>query len=155
MRGFFAEHGRYLLFDSPRYLFFAFSRRKKLVFVILLQVSLLVGGVFFYFNFSTTSYRNNLQTDQQAFPAAKKFLKTILVWNGPDRIETAIFGTGHQTFINNGCPENRCYIDQADQNSLPFESYDAIIINMNELWKFQFELWKILPWAIKQLQLPR
>lgn len=153
MRGFFAAHGRYLLFDSPRYLFFAFSRRRKIVLAILFQVLLLVGGVFFYFKCSTNNYINELSTDKDL--ATRNILKTILVWNGPDRIETAIFGTGHETFINNGCQENRCYIDLADQNVLPYESYDAIIINVNELWKFPSQIWKMLPWTIKQLQLPR
>ena len=38
-------------------------------------------------------------------------LKTILIWNSPERIESvAGFGTGHQPFIDHGCPVSNCYI---------------------------------------------
>ncbi len=40
----------------------------------------------------------------------KKSVKKILLWNSPNRDEVAIFGTGHQPFIDHGCPITICYI---------------------------------------------
>lgn len=64
----------------------------------------------------------------------RREIKSILIWNSPHRIETSAFGLGHEPFINNGCKVSECII--YDQNSAisPLEEFDAIIIQMHELW---------------------
>jgi len=70
--------------------------------------------------------------------------KKILLWNRPDRLEVAIFGTGHQPFIDQGCPVTNCYIEAnsseymskaVDNNFEILNSFDAILINIGaESW---------------------
>ena len=66
---------------------------------------------------------------------AEKRLKYILLWNAPHRAETLIFGTGHDSFIDHGCPISDCYIvnNQYQYPNKRLESYDAIIFNFHEL----------------------
>lgn len=60
--------------------------------------------------------------------------KNILIWNSPDRIETAAFGLGHEPFLKNGCKITECVVYNQNSSILPLEEYDAIIINMHEIW---------------------
>ena len=62
--------------------------------------------------------------------------KNILIWNSPERIETAVFGFGHEPFVKHGCEISECAIYNS-ASSLPLEEYDAIIIHMHELWTTQ------------------
>jgi len=74
---------------------------------------------------------------------ANKTLKKILLWNSPHRIEVSAFGTGHQPFIDAGCPISNCLIEanssefwnRATANdSKILKSFDAVVINIHELW---------------------
>ncbi|KAI9558733.1 hypothetical protein GHT06_015522 [Daphnia sinensis] len=60
--------------------------------------------------------------------------KTILIWNSPNRIETAAFGLGHEPFVQHGCEVSTCVVFD-NTSVLPLEDYDAIIVNIQELWK--------------------
>jgi len=71
-------------------------------------------------------------------------LKTILIWNSPDRIESvAGFGIGHQPFIDHGCPVSNCFIQVNESsefwsratanNSEVLKSFDAVVINIYNL----------------------
>ena len=59
-------------------------------------------------------------------------VKTILLWNNPERIETSSFGFGWKAFIKNNCPVSACQI-LTDRNELPFDQYDAVVMNMHVL----------------------
>ncbi|XP_032783908.2 alpha-(1,3)-fucosyltransferase C [Daphnia magna] len=61
--------------------------------------------------------------------------KTILIWNSPNRIETAAFGLGHEPFVQHGCEVSTCVVFDNTSSVLPLEDYDAIIVNIQELWK--------------------
>lgn len=82
--------------------------------------------------------------------------KKILLWNSPERIEAAAFGTGHQAFVDAKCPVSDCYL-MADsklvteqiqnENYRLLETFDAVIINVHELW-----LTTLLPDAYRRPQ---
>lgn len=62
-------------------------------------------------------------------------LKSILVWNAQYRIETSAFGYGGpDTFAKHGCPVVDCEL-VLSRKFRPVESYDAIIIHMQAIWK--------------------
>jgi alpha-1,3-fucosyltransferase len=64
-------------------------------------------------------------------------IKSILFWNSPRRSEMTIFGTGHDTFVQHGCPVSDCEIVNSPHQypGRPLDSYDAIIFNFNdEFW---------------------
>jgi hypothetical protein len=61
--------------------------------------------------------------------------KRILIWNSAHRIETAAFGFANDTFKRNQCTVHDCSIHIMDNETLPLESYDAIIIYIHEMWK--------------------
>lgn len=84
----------------------------------------------------TTSNRSNQSI---TVPGKKIRLKTILIWNSPERIEAGSeFGTGHQPFIDHGCEVSNCYIQRNDSsefwsratanNSEGLKSFDAVIV---------------------------
>lgn len=62
--------------------------------------------------------------------------KTILVWNSAHRIETSGFGFGYKPFVQHRCEVSDCILFDNATLSVwqPLESYDAIIVNMHELW---------------------
>ena len=71
-------------------------------------------------------------------------LKTIFIWNSPERIESiAGFGTGHQPFIDHGCPISNCFIQVNESsefwsratanNSEVLKSFDAVVLNIYNL----------------------
>ena len=81
--------------------------------------------------------------DVLAEDVANKSLKTILLGNSPHRIEVSTFGVGHQPFVDAGCPVTNCFIQAnssefwtlaASNDSEIFKSFDAVIINIHELW---------------------
>ena len=57
-------------------------------------------------------------------------LKNILIWNNPERLETAIFGLGHEPFIEHQCEVSECAVYDKKSSNRPFEEYDAIIVHM-------------------------
>ncbi len=60
-------------------------------------------------------------------------LKTIFIWNSPERIESvAGFGTGHQPFIDHGCPVSNCFI-QLNESS---EFWSRATANNSEVLKY-------------------
>ena len=59
--------------------------------------------------------------------------KTILIWNSPERIETAVFGFGHKPFVQHKCKVSDCILYK-NKSAMPFENYDAIIVHMHVLW---------------------
>jgi alpha-1,3-fucosyltransferase len=64
-------------------------------------------------------------------------IKSILFWNAPRRAEMTIFGTGHDTFVQHGCPVSDCEIVNSPHQypDRPLDSYDAIVFNFNdEFW---------------------
>lgn len=69
----------------------------------------------------------------------KRNIKSILIWNAPERSEIAAFiGDGHQdAFLF--CTMTECQIDLASSRtantSLAFDAYDAIVINFNDQFR--------------------
>ena len=69
-----------------------------------------------------------LETRPDDLPEKK--LKTILLWNGFDRIEMSIFGLGHEPFIKNSCPVSNCIMMASNSSAIPVEEVDAVVFNM-------------------------
>ncbi len=78
-----------------------------------------------------------------ASDVANKSLKKILLWNSAHRIEVSAFGVGHQPFVDAGCPISNCFIEAnssefwtlaTSNDSEMLKSFDAVIINIHELW---------------------
>jgi alpha-1,3-fucosyltransferase len=67
--------------------------------------------------------------------------KSILIWNSPERIETSVFGSGHEPFIRNGCQVSDCVIYD-NETALPLKEYDAFIMNMHVMWLTEFPYFK-------------
>ena len=60
-------------------------------------------------------------------------IKNILLWNSPERIETAAFGIGStEHFERHGCEANLCQIFH-NRSALPFEQFDAVLFNVHTL----------------------
>ncbi|XP_046456185.1 alpha-(1,3)-fucosyltransferase C-like [Daphnia pulex] len=61
-------------------------------------------------------------------------IKTILLWNAPQRPEVVIFGTGHDAFVQHGCPVSDCELVNSPYQypERPVDSYDAIVFNIND-----------------------
>jgi len=58
-------------------------------------------------------------------------MKSILIWNSVERIETAYFNVGSASFIKEKCPVHQCQIF-TEHRAFPFEMYDAVVMNMLE-----------------------
>lgn len=125
------------------------TRRSLMLLLLLANINIGVFVVYYRGNSTKTNCRS------PSLDQFEKGIKTILIWNSANRIETAVFGTGSRPFVEHGCPYTKCRIDLAGRDSLPLESYDAIVINMNELWFAIKEVWPLLPRFIRRLQLPR
>jgi len=93
------------------------------------------------YNVSLTQMEISSETQKKT----RTKLKTILIWNSPERIESiAGFGTGHQPFIDHGCPVSYCYIQVNESsefwsratanNSEILKSFDAVVINIYKLF---------------------
>ncbi|EFX63532.1 hypothetical protein DAPPUDRAFT_67044, partial [Daphnia pulex] len=61
-------------------------------------------------------------------------IKTILLWNAPQRPEVVIFGTGHDAFVQHGCPVSDCELVNSPYQypERSVDSYDAIVFNIND-----------------------
>jgi alpha-1,3-fucosyltransferase len=64
----------------------------------------------------------------------KTRIKTILLWNAPQRPEVVIFGTGHDAFVQHGCPVSDCELVNSPYQypERPVDSYNAIVFNIND-----------------------
>jgi alpha-1,3-fucosyltransferase len=84
--------------------------------------------------FSRYYQHSNVSSDYWHLPPK---IKSILFWNSPRRAEMTIFGTGHDTFVQHGCPVSDCEIVNSPHQypGRPLDSYDAIVFNFNdEFW---------------------
>lgn len=70
--------------------------------------------------------------NQQQSPSESR-IKTILLWNAPDRKELSTFGRGQHPFIQQECEFNGCEI-VAGPWQRPLEIYDAVIIDVNDFY---------------------
>lgn len=101
-----------------------------LFFVVLALYSVLTSG-----NSPKTAVWFNKQ--QVSRPDLSGY-KTILIWNNPERGEGGTeFGYGHQSFAQQKCEITKCAFYDKASSFLPFEDYDAIIVNMARLGKSQ------------------
>ena len=131
------------------------TRNQRLVLVVLLCVCLLV--LITYYHHHTILHPNNNGTakittkqvynssNNQSAISQKIHLKTILIWNSAERIEAGSeFGTGHQPFIDHGCPINNCFIQTNESSefwikvtandSEGLKSFDAVVANAASLY---------------------
>lgn len=77
--------------------------------------------------------------DQQKFTqdddGNQKKIKSILLWNGPKRAETLLFGAGREVFRQHGCEVTDCELvlnrEQFPSIDYPLATYDAIVFNAN------------------------
>ena len=70
---------------------------------------------------------------------SNKHYKSILIWNTPKLIETAIFGFGHEPFVRHGCEISDCVIFNQSSSSSgtstsALKEFDAIIMHMSTIW---------------------
>lgn len=77
------------------------------------------------------SFNGNFLFD--LLPGSTRKNKSILIWNSPDRIEVAAFGMGYESFVHGNCEVSSCVIYE-NHSALPLNEYDAIVVNMHELW---------------------
>ncbi|KZS14699.1 putative Alpha--fucosyltransferase C [Daphnia magna] len=70
-----------------------------------------------------------------------KNYKSILIWNSPERIETAVFGSGHEPFLRHGCEIFHCEIFH-NETALQLKDYDAIVMNMHVIWLTELPFFK-------------
>ena len=87
-------------------------------------IFVLFGATFFILNQQQNGDR----------PELKRRIKTILVWNAPQRPEVLIFGTGHDAFVRHNCPVSDCELVNSPYQfpERPITSYDAILFNIND-----------------------
>ena len=78
-------------------------------------------------------------------------VKTILVWNAPERAEIVAFVRSPQEDPFSTCPVTECRIDLASRAvQLPLESYDAIVINFNDQFKLTEDFPRSYPRPARQ-----
>lgn len=92
----------------------------------------------------TNKHSVSLPLQQQTkFDEPTEKHKKILLWNSPQRIEAAAFGTGHQVFIDAQCPVNNCTIvansskfwnEMQQSNFHLLETFDAVLFSVHEMW---------------------
>jgi len=116
---------------------------KKIITVSLLLTCIVIILYFYYKQNVLTSSLFHLNNQDFDGYLNNKTLKKILLWNSPNRVEVAAFGTGDQPFIDAGCPVTNCFIQanstefwrQASRNdSAILKSFDAVVINVHDLW---------------------
>ena len=114
-----------------------FNKKMALIlaaFVLILFVTIIYSRTFLNVTIERTPIIDSrtLQTFERNETIEVKE-KLILLWNSPHRIEASSFGIGHDAFVVNDCPVDACRI-VTDPVEYPMETYEAIIINMHELW---------------------
>ncbi|XP_057368439.1 alpha-(1,3)-fucosyltransferase C-like [Daphnia carinata] len=95
-------------------------------------------------NISVDTLATDQEFDKALATNKRNHLKSILVWNSPERIETAVFGSGHEPFVRHGCDVSQCEIFH-NETALPLKDYDAIIMNMHVIWLTELPYFKRRP----------
>jgi alpha-1,3-fucosyltransferase len=80
-----------------------------------------------------TNFRNFANIDLSFLKTNISKKKSILIWNQAQLIETAVFGLGHEPFLQQGCEVSDCIVFDSE-TSLPLEEYDAIVFHMCLIW---------------------
>lgn len=104
-----------------------------IIFNALVMLSYKVG------NNQETSYSISSNENIDTTSPRQRPVKSILLWNAPQRAEVITFGTGREVFKQQGCPVDDCEI-VVSQWQFPerrLDSYDAILINLNDqMWLY-------------------
>jgi alpha-1,3-fucosyltransferase len=79
------------------------------------------------------SFNSNLSYTKTSNSKKKNSFKSILIWNSPNLIETAVFGFGHDPFVKHECEVSDCTVFDS-QSALPLNEYDAIVMHMCLIW---------------------
>ena len=120
-----------------RSVYHIFSAKKyRLVQVFLIVFNVLIVLCYKTNNSSRFSQLNNGPRDLANLDH-QSAVKSILLWNGPQRAEVIVFGNGREVFKQQGCPVHHCEIIVSPWQypERPLDSYDAIVINLNdEMW---------------------
>jgi alpha-1,3-fucosyltransferase len=93
--------------------------------------------VSFYFRLSVSSpllppeKRNIHRNVHNSRFRQQNVTKSILLWSGTGRVEAFIFGKGKDPFVNHNCLYTRCEIVH-DRSERPIESYDAVVVVLND-----------------------
>ena len=122
----------------------ALNKKRLVKLAVILLVSLLVVLFVSYpdWHYVICSFGYQKPQQQKMMMAnsqvnSTRIIKSILFWNGPRRSEMTIFGTGHEAFVQHGCPVSDCEIVNSPYQypERPLESFDAIVFNFNdEFW---------------------
>ena len=93
-----------------------------------------VTGFFIFTILATLS----ILSQRKSYPLWKRPLKTILIWNSPQRPEILMFGSGRDIFERHNCPVSDCELVNSLEQfpDRPISSYDAVLFNINN----QYEL---------------
>lgn len=80
---------------------------------------------------SDPNFSNYLTSDSLA---SQRVVKSILLWNSPQRAEVMSFGIGREIFQQQNCKITECEIivSRWQFPNRPLDSYDAILINLND-----------------------
>jgi alpha-1,3-fucosyltransferase len=113
-------------------IYFRFTFSWKWIFVLLFFSKLIL--LLKNFPLKNPTRLRNIVNISFSFPNKKITKnKSILIWNQAQLIETAVFGFGHQPFLDHGCEVSDCTIFD-NETSLPIEEYDAIVLHMCLIW---------------------
>ena len=98
----------------------------------LVLISILLVGQLVFVLVAFTSFEQKKESSFH-LKSDTNNIKSILLWNAPDRKETSTFGRGRQPFVQHGCEYNRCEIVISPWER-PLELYDAVIFNLNDFF---------------------
>ena len=106
-----------------------------------LTAAVVIISAFFFLSvgrLARPDYLENYSTSSQVRGENKINIKTILLWNAPQRPEVLIFGTGHDAFVQHGCPVSDCELINSPYQypERSVDSYDAIVFNINDQFGF-------------------
>ena len=98
------------------------------------KIPLKVKAFSFFFILATLS----ILSQQKNYSLWERPVKTILIWNSPQRPEILIFGSGRDIFDRHNCPVKDCELVFSPEQfpDRPVSSYDAVLFNINN----QYEL---------------
>lgn len=101
---------------------------RKRIFTLFILLCL-VGTLFLFL--IAENYRHIEDHHYQS--KSEQNLKSILLWNAPDRKESSTFGRGHEPFVQHSCEFTQCEI-VTNPWQRPLEAFDAIVINVNDFY---------------------
>lgn len=81
-----------------------------------------------------------LKNESTGIISQRGSVKSILLWNAPQRAEVISFGTGREVFQLHRCQVDACEIvvSRYQFPERPLDSYDAIVINLNDqMWLYE------------------